>query len=247
MTINNKRILLPPMEFHISRQARDRYKFDETIFELSGNAILSNFHAARSFTHKMNAQRDLIRYPEQAIKAGQINALGLIDEILHLIIRQYRLQVNPDVMQNAYDWVVKNIGQTGVNQTLFQFADEFPPLKVYRQEIHLDDYFAGDTEGTPNKQIILEELIMLWLANANTAFSPYNELFDDRLLESYTPYLQLISSLHEFFETQPRFGPEEKTLIQLLRAPALAYPHSLSDQLKFIRKHWTLYLGKYLH
>ena len=29
--------------------------------------------------------RDLVRFPEQAVKAGQINALGLIDEILHLV------------------------------------------------------------------------------------------------------------------------------------------------------------------
>ena len=71
------------MEFHVSRQARDRYDFDETLFSLSGNVLFANFHGARVFAQKMNDRRDLVSFPEQAVKAGQINAMGLIDEILH--------------------------------------------------------------------------------------------------------------------------------------------------------------------
>ena len=237
----------PVMEFHISRQARDRYRFDEGIFQLSGNVILANFHAARAFAHKMNAHRDLIRFPEKAVKAGQINAMGLIDEILHIIVQQYRIQKVPDAMAKALAWLNDRIGEEGVNQTLHQFADEFPPLKIYRQEIPLNDYLEGEVDGIPNRHIILEELVMLWLSNSNPAFSPYSELFDDRLLVNYTPYTELISSLQDFFETQPPFGPKNQTLINLLRAPALAYPHSLSGQLEFIREGWSLLLGKYLH
>ena len=64
------------MEFHISRKARDFYQFDDSLFSLSGNVILPNFHAARVFSQKINEKRDLVSFPEQAIKAGQINAHG---------------------------------------------------------------------------------------------------------------------------------------------------------------------------
>jgi len=74
------------MEFHISRQARDRYQFDQGLFSLNGNVIFADFYAARLFAQKMNQSRDLIRFPEQAVKAGQINAMGLIDEILHYVV-----------------------------------------------------------------------------------------------------------------------------------------------------------------
>ena len=74
---------LPSMEFHISRRARDQYEFDQSLFSLSGNVIFANFYAARSFAQKMNNKRDLLRFPENAVRAGQINAMGLIDEILH--------------------------------------------------------------------------------------------------------------------------------------------------------------------
>ena len=76
---------LPALEFHVSRQARDRYQFDQPLFSLSGSVLFADFYAARVFALKMNQRRDLINYPEQAVKAGQINALGLIDEILHLV------------------------------------------------------------------------------------------------------------------------------------------------------------------
>ena len=52
----------PQKEFHISRQARDRYQFDQSLFTLTGNVILANFRAAREFAQKMNAQRNLISH-----------------------------------------------------------------------------------------------------------------------------------------------------------------------------------------
>jgi hypothetical protein len=35
-------------------------------------------------------------------------------------------------------------------------------------------------------------------------------------------------------------------LIDLLRSPAIAVPHSLSGQLEYIRQHWGFLLGDYL-
>jgi hypothetical protein len=60
------------MEFHVSRQARDHYQFDQALFGLTGNVLFANFHAARVFAQKINQQRDLVTYPEKAVKAGQI-------------------------------------------------------------------------------------------------------------------------------------------------------------------------------
>ena len=74
------------MEFHISRQARDRYEFDQSLFSTTGNVIFANFHAVRIFTQKINQQRDLVNFPERAAKSGEINALGLMDEIMHHVM-----------------------------------------------------------------------------------------------------------------------------------------------------------------
>ncbi|HEX9013275.1 MAG TPA: alpha-amylase family glycosyl hydrolase, partial [Anaerolineaceae bacterium] len=73
------------------------------------------------------------------------------------------------------------------------------------------------------------------------------ELFDDSNLDKETAYLQIMSSLHAFFETQPPFGPDSQNLVDMLRAPALASPHSLFAQLEFIRQRWGSLLGGYLY
>jgi len=125
----------PVLEFHISRQSRDRYQFDQSLFSLSGNVILANFHAARQFAQKMNKQRDLVNYPERAVRAGQINAMGLLDEIMHLVIAMFRQQNNPQAFTEALNWLDGMLGENDVNQTLRHFVDEFPPLAVYTNKI----------------------------------------------------------------------------------------------------------------
>ncbi len=233
-------------EFHVSRRARDTYEFDHTLFSLSGNVIFANFHAARVFVQKINLKRDLVRFPEQAVRAGQINALGLIDEILHFIVELYRQQVNQQVVGQALDWLDGQIGQDRVDETLQQFAEDFPPVAVYRRELDLTDYLEGETDGTPNRRILLEEMLLLWLANINPAFAPFVELFDDSDLKKKTEYQEIINQLHDFFDTQPPFGPENQNLIDMLHSPAIAVPYSLSGQLEYIRQRWSSLLGKYL-
>ena len=88
-------------ELHVSRRARDRYQFDDALFSLTGNVVFANFRAARVFAQQMNEHRDLVNYPERAVKPGQINAMGLIDEILHYLVGVYREQHGADVMARA--------------------------------------------------------------------------------------------------------------------------------------------------
>jgi glycosidase len=238
---------LAQMEFHISREARDFYQFEQSLFSLSGNVIFANFHATRVFADKMNSKRDLVNYPERAVKAGQINAMGLIDEILHYVAGLYRDQRNPGAMARALNWLYERLGREAVDTALHRFADDFPPSAVYRGEIALEDYLEDETDGIPNRQIILEEMLMLWLANANPAFAPFLELFDDATLEKETVYREIIAGLHEFFDAQPTFGPENQNLVDMLRSPAVAVPHSLAGQLEYIRERWGHLLGRYLY
>jgi len=237
----------PRMEFHISRRARELYQFDDYLFAFNGNVIFANFHAARTFAQKMNTRRDLVRFPEQTVRAGQINALGLIDEILHLVMELYRRQVNPRIMQEALLWLETRLGREALDRALEQFCTEFPPLAVHRGEMDVATYLAGETDGMSHRQVALEEMLMLWVANMNPACGPYLELFDDETLERTTVYQQIVTGLHEFFETQPYFGPDNLNLVDMLRDPAVKVPHSLTGQLEYIRQRWFALLGKYLY
>ncbi|HEU4742701.1 MAG TPA: alpha-amylase family glycosyl hydrolase [Meiothermus sp.] len=235
------------MEFHVSLGARNHYQFDLSLFSSSGNVIFADFGAARRFAAAMNAKRDLISHPESAVSAAQIAAMGLIDEMLHFVVEQYRQQQKPSVMLEALSALEFSVGADTLETALRAFASEFPPIRVYRGEITLEEYLSGTTEGRANREILLEEMLMLWMANANPAFEPFLELFDDTPLERFTAYLPIIQNLETFFDAQPAFAETGLSLFQSLRLPALMHPGSLEAQLDFLLKRFGGTLGRFMY
>lgn len=233
-----------PVEFHISKKSRDRYQFDENIYSLTGNVVLTSFKSVQLFAQKINEQRNLAVNPDQTVRAGHINAMGLIDEIIHYVCGKYREDKNPEALKGAVAWLTNRFGSETVNKPALKFIKEFPTLAVYHGKQSPEIYLAGETAGTPNLQITIEEMILLYLANTNPAFSPFGELFDDLDLKRTTPYLQGIDSLIAYFETQPTFGPQDQYLIDFLKTPARTHPNSLTDQLAYIIAHWGYLLSR---
>lgn len=234
------------MEFHISRQARKKYQFEDSLFSFNGNVIFANFHATRKFTQLINDQRDLKNHPELAIKAGQINALGLIDEIFHHIISLYRSQNLPSLYPDLSSFLIDRMGKRKLTATLRAFTREFPPPAVFQEKLQVDEYLSGEVDGILNQSSAIEEMLMLWLVNKNPASEPYHELFSDRKLGESSSYSLLCDEIHAFFETQARFGPDNQNLVEMLRSPAIAVPNSLQGQLDYIRSRWSHLLGHYL-
>ena len=133
--------------------------------------------------------------------------MGLIDEILHHVIEQYRQQRNPDAMAKALAWLEQTIGAEDVDKALLQFTREFPPMAVYQGQLNAEEYLSSETNGIPHRQIAIEEMLMLWMANANPAFGPYLELFDDSKLEYLTSYPNIIAELDTFFKNTAYIWP----------------------------------------
>ncbi|MFC1465160.1 MAG: alpha-amylase family glycosyl hydrolase [Candidatus Brachytrichaceae bacterium NZ_4S206] len=234
------------MEFHISRAARDRYDFDQSIYQFTGNAVFADLRAVREFAQRMNDRRDAAHHPERAVRAGDLNAMGLIDELSHLVVRLYdeelhrrgRIPSDRRIFSDALDYASQKLGPETVYATLARFTDRFPPLPVYRREMDPATYLAAHSVDA------LEELLMLWLENENPAFQPFDELFDDAEVANGTAYYQVIATIREFFDQQPRFGPDDQTLVEMLQAPARAAPGSLHGQLSFIQQRWAPYFGE---
>ncbi len=233
----------PRCEFHVSRRVRDRYGFDEALFGSTGNVVFADFRAAREFADRMNRRRDLEAHPEQAVKASEINAMGLIDEMLHVIFARYRERVRPTLMSETLAELESDLGAKELSRVLATFVDEFPPVAVYRGEISVEDYLDSATGGTPNREIALEELTLLRFANTNPAFAPYRELFDDSRLRDETAYSRCVEKIEAVFSGRPGLAESGQTLLDLLLAPVWAAPTSLEGQLAFMRVSWAEILG----
>jgi hypothetical protein len=181
-------------EFHVSRKSREKYHFDEQLFALNGNVVLADYAAARRFAESMSKVRG------QVVPASDINAMGLIDEILHILVRQYEMQ-NPGVMNRAM--VAAGLD---AESALVKFIEDFPPLMVFRRSMAARHYLDLDTSGRSNRATSLEEMLILHITNQNPAIQSYKELFDEELLKYTSPYEKTIQVLKEFLKGQPGFG-----------------------------------------
>ena len=114
------------MEFHIGRNARQRYQFSETLFSYNGNVVLGNLAACRELAHRINQVREAEKNPELAVHAGALYAMGLIDEASHVVMARYREQFDPQVMTAALDWFAGQIGADASTSCCCALSKTFP-------------------------------------------------------------------------------------------------------------------------
>ncbi|MGO4212137.1 hypothetical protein AB4043_15075 [Terriglobus sp. YAF25] len=237
------------MEFHISRGARDRYQFAGNLFSFTGNVVFANVSASREFAHRMNKVRDVQKHPERAVHAGAIYAMGLIDEASHVLLERYRQEFDPAAITDALTWFAGHIGSDALDRMLLSFVEQFPGSSVYRGLQTPKEWLTGSTDGIPHRAVALEEMILLWMANRNEAFRPFEELFEDKSLAEQTAYRSVVEKLPAYFATRPLVPMEDsepQSLFDVLRAPAVAAPGSLREQLDLIRIKWRRLLGESL-
>ena len=239
-------------EFHISKEVRDRCQFSSSLYSSTGNVIISDMKAVRLFTEKLNAHFDKIGLPEKRVSAGSVNAMGLIDEILHYCCMLYRKTKLSTAFSDALKNLDNKFGKEKVDELLREFNREFPPTPVYRKEISLDKYMSGTAidAGTgklrSNREATFEEMIMLHLENENPAFLPFSIMFNDQKLSKNPLYQESWAEIQKYFAKLPMFGPFNHDLINFLREPVVFSPTSLRGQLEYIQKNWMYLLGDWL-
>src|ERR1035441_8482742 len=136
------------MEFHISRNTRERYQFAESLFSYTGNVVFANLAGAREFAHRMNAVREVEKHPERAVHAGALYAMGLIDEASHVLMARYREQFDPEVMTGALTWFQAQVGAEALDTLLLTFVEQFPGSSVMRGLETPRQWLTETTDGT---------------------------------------------------------------------------------------------------
>ena len=231
------------MEFHISRAVREKLDFDGLIFSYTGNVIFADVTASRKLAARLNEARGPNADPAKTVNAGALFAMGMIDELNHALAAQYRRNVDPKVLSEALRWFAGKLEPANLEKLLLAFVEQFPNTAVYQGKLTAAEWLNGTTDGLTNREAALEELMLLWLANANPAFTAFRELFEDKDLQRQTVYKNVTAALPDYLGTRPPLSPEAGSLLDALRAPMLASPDSITGQLDYIREKWTKYLG----
>jgi len=229
-----------PAEFHISLAARRKYGVNRRLFGTDGKVVFSDEAALRELVAAVNRARA----PGEAIRAGEINAAGLIDEIWHFMLRRYRREKSPGLPGRLEKHLQSGFGASGLGRIREVFVREFPPGAVFFDGVEPGRYLEGRTGKESNRRLVLEELLLLGLANRNPAFSPFEEFFDEGVLEAVPGYRDLIESYRDFFLKEPGFGRKNSDFFAFLVEPIKASPHSLGGQLEYIYKNWSELLSE---
>lgn len=249
------------MEFHIHASIRSSLGIGSALFRTTGNLVIPDFSAARGLADKLRRLGKVAGQDTTKLSAGRLNAMGLIDEVLHIVFMLYRERVDPGVIEKLSAAARMAIGPDEYKLLLREFCGQFPPREVYDGSADTEDWLEGSSsakageKAVPNKELAFEELILLKVANENPAFAPFRFLFDDGLrpgkailgsLGATTKYEKAFEAIERRSRELPSFGPAGMTvgLIELLRLPAKAAPESLEAQLKWIRENWGASFGE---
>jgi hypothetical protein len=125
----------------------------------------------------------------------------------------------------AADQLAVVVGTDGLAATLEAFPVEFPR--------HLDALEA------PDPDVALAQLLLLGVLSENPAVLPFGELIDlGPLRDRAAAAPGVRAALDEMLDGRPAFPDDPRSLLELLREPALAAPGSLAEQLRYIRSAW---------
>jgi glycosidase len=231
------------MEFHIARSIREQIDLDDLLFSYTGNVIFANVTASRKLAERLDALNRSKSPSAKSIRGSDLFAMGLIDELSHALVANYRRNTDPRVLKDGLDFLARGIGQQQLDNLLLTFTQQFPSVAIFRNEVTAEQWLKEQTEGLSNHEAAFEEMLLLWLANTNPAFASFSPLFGDATLRSKSDYSVATSSLPNYFSTRPPVEPTLGTLLDVLKAPMLASPDSLTGQLDYIREYWSPILG----
>ena len=161
----------------------------------------------------------------EPLTAGQLHAAGLLVTILGRLVDVYRAEADPAAMAAAEDWLGNRLGNAPIRSAVVSFAEEFPSRLAIPEQ--------------PDPPTAVAQLLLLASLDENAAVDPFRELVDLRAVRDGPALGDVADALDEFFAVRPGFGPEGRSLVELLRQPAAAAPNSLAEQLRWIRTNWT--------
>ncbi len=229
---------------HVALEARRRYRIEGELFGVRGRLMFGDLATAHQLAARMNKVRDSERYPELALGGSELYGAALLHELMHALVQVASERSGGSVVDRAADGLESALGAQALASTLLAFVERFPAPVVADGWEDAARYLAGSTEETPNRAVVLEEALLLWLANANPALERLQELFDDAPLRRTSDYPRALSLLEEGLREHGPALAGGMSLIDLLWAPQRHSPTSLEGQLRVAEEMWGTVLGE---
>ncbi len=219
-------------DFRLARPARTRYALADLTLAAdlaTARTIAARVNAGRGAGPAATAVEAAAEAAGEPLTAGQLHAAGLLVAVLGRLVDRYRAEADPAAIVAADAWLRARLGNVPTNVAVASFAAEFPARLAIPER--------------PEPSTAIAQLLLLASLDENAAVDPFRELVDLRAVREGRALVEIADELDTFFATRPGFGPEGRSLVELLRQPATAAPGSLADQLRWIRDNWAGLFG----
>ncbi|WP_456438975.1 alpha-amylase family glycosyl hydrolase [Caldithrix abyssi] len=226
-------------EFHLKKSVRQQLLTHDSWFKKQGDVIISNQQVALKLA-------EALRPLNKNIQASELNALGLLHEIEHAMVEFYQKHILKNVLLQLERHFRQKLGSKSYQKLLECFCEYYPPTPVLKNDMSIKAYLKAQSGQTPNSQLILEEIFLLWLDHLNPAFKPLKKAMEPTELSSATVFEKTLDLFDHFFAQAPPLPQERASLFEFLREPAKKFPHSIQAQLGYIARHWEKYIGSFL-
>ncbi|TFH04713.1 MAG: hypothetical protein E4H09_03200, partial [Spirochaetales bacterium] len=147
-------------EFHVTRDARQKYSIVDPLFASSDDLPRRNLQVSRDLARKMNEARDLARHPGTAVSAGDLNAMGLINEILHHVVDAYGAEYGSTAISGALDGLTEVFGTERVESALTEYLRHYPLTDVFNGAADETSLLGSQIEGWPGRTRLLEAVVL---------------------------------------------------------------------------------------
>jgi glycosidase len=226
--------------FHVALEARRRYGLDDELVTVRGDLLLADPDACA----RVAAAVEGLREPhEPPLSGADLYAGALLEEVYHLLIAHHRRSVDPEVFTAAAARVGDALADAAA-PTLRAFVARYPSREVASGTRTPQSQLDETIDGIPGSEVVLEEMLTCWLANANPALVGARPLVDDRPLRESTAYDAVLASLRDTMGERPGPGGAGGSLFDELLAPMRASPTDLRGQLRFVSERWAGLLGE---
>ena len=229
----------PSRAFHVALDARRRYGVAEDLVTIRGDLMLADPDACARLAAAMERHR---RAPEPPLHAPDLYAGALLEEVYHLLLAHHRRTIDPGVFRVVLERLDSVLGDAA-ESTLVRFVARYPTREVASGARSPRALLDETIDGVQGREVVLEELLTCWLANANPALAAARPLVDDRPLRAASAYDRVLTELRDSLGRQPGPAGTGGSLFDDLLAPMRAAPNDLRGQLRFVRERWAGMLG----
>ncbi|ANT65609.1 Alpha amylase protein [Prosthecochloris sp. CIB 2401] len=165
---------------------------------------------------------------------AQFHAMKLLHAASHLIMSRLVMKQRPDLMRRAEELSGSALGTKDLKNYAAAFVSHFPPSTLLDRKCSPETF----AESAHLRETVLEESFLVWLQNLNPALDPFSFLISDDALKESAAYQTVTRTIMESLRELGPIGPGGKDPAELLTMPMRHAPHSLLEQLRFIRIHW---------